>query len=158
MFSSSSLLCSNKPVLIPPFTLNFSTEDRRLLKETGNQNLTPTAPLGSQIHIYLTQQKTPECFQVSLSCSYLSWRYSSEHVGGSSDIQLSVAPPALPTLLKGRSHGCSFLYSNHLCHHELPNPNLQEMSNQRSPFCDFCWCFHHARTFSLAKMVLLLST
>lgn len=117
MFSSSSLLSSNKPVLIQPFTLSFSTEGRRFLKETGNQNLTLTVPVRSQIHVYFTQQKTPEYFQVTVA---LIWdeRYSSEDLGGSSDTELSVAPSALFTLLNRSNHSYSFLSSNHLCHHE----------------------------------------
>lgn len=40
---------------------------------------------------------------------------------------------------------------------DLPNPTSQEMSNPRNLFCHFWWCFHHTRTLSLAKMVLLLN-
>lgn len=108
MASSSSLLSSKKPVLISPFALSYSTEDRRTLKKTGNQKFMPTAPLGSQIHIYLTQQKTPEYFQVSLTCSYLRWKIELWTLGRQLT-QLSVAP---------LQNGSTFLCSNHLCHHD----------------------------------------
>lgn len=111
-------------------------------------------PLGSQTHVYLTQQKITEYLQLCLSCSCLRWKIqlwtfgwqlwhtaqfwttSTIHTPKWKQLQLHVSvlkPPLSPWT-------------------ELPNPNLQEMSNKGSPFCDFWWCFHNARTIS-GKMV-----
>lgn len=108
-------------------------------------------PLGSQTHVYLTQQKITEYLQVCLSCSCLRWKTQLRTFGWqlwhtAQCCTTSTIQPQLPQLhvfvLKPPLSPWT----------ELSNPNLHEMSNQGSPFCDFWWCFHHARTIS-AKMV-----
>lgn len=138
-------------MLISPFTLSYSTEDRRLQKETGNSDPTLTMHLESWIHISPTQQKTPEFFHVSLS-SYLKWRIqiwihsSAFHHKHYTQFWMEVVwmlafvlnPPLSPQA-------------------DLPNLALQEMSNQRNLLCSFWWCFQLAKTLSLTKMVLFLN-